>query len=79
MRHPPSPICNLYSQQRSADIASKISNLHCVPDERRWRIAFASGVGESSRKHFALRLRQQEGGNGHRGIGKYGEDADGLA
>src|SRR5262245_6614356 len=25
--------------QRSADIAIEIANFHCVPDERRWRIA----------------------------------------
>ena len=28
-------ICN----QRSADIAIEIANFHCIPDERRWRIA----------------------------------------
>src|SRR5215475_10354918 len=25
--------------QKSADIAIEIANFHCVPDERRWRIA----------------------------------------
>ena len=29
-------------------------------------------------KNFALCLRQQEGGNGHRGVSECGEDADGL-
>src|SRR5262249_46232707 len=45
IRHPPSPICNLYLQSAIAIIdkrciAGKIVNFHCIPDEQRWRIAF---------------------------------------
>jgi hypothetical protein len=44
IRHPPSPVCNLYLQSETAIIdkpciAGKIVNFHCVPDEQRWRIA----------------------------------------
>src|SRR5215467_7189086 len=55
IRHPPSPVWNLYLQSATAIIdkrciAGKIVNIHCVPDEQRWRIA-----GFSPHRRYAIR------------------------
>src|SRR5215467_8443646 len=53
VRHPPSPVWNLYVQSATAVIdkrciAGTIVNFHCVLDEQRWRIA---GSSPSCRTH----------------------------